>query len=137
MENTLHDGDNLIIDKISYRFFKPKRFEIIVLKYPQNMKKKFVKRIIGLPNEKIQIIGSDIYINDKKLKENFGKEKIKDAGIANKAIKLKNNEYFVLGDNRNNSTDSRSPDVGIIKFKLILGKIRFRIFPFNEVRIFP
>ena len=132
MENTLFDKDNLIVDKISYRFKEPKRFDVIV--FPYQKRNYFIKRIIGLPGETVYIDDDgNIFINDVLLKENFGKEKIQDPGIASKPIVLGENEYFVLGDNRNESFDSRFYEVGNIKKENIIGRAWLRIYPFNKI----
>lgn len=135
MMNTLQDEDKLIMDKISYRFREPKRFEIIVFPYRHTEKETHViKRIIGLPGETIQIKEGYVYINEKKLDESYGLEVIEEDnyGIAAEPITLGKNEYFVLGDNRNNSTDSRVPDVGPIHKIEIEGRAWLRIWPFDS-----
>lgn len=133
MNETLHDEDNLIVDKITYRFRDPKRFEIIVFPYEQEENTLYIKRIIGLPNETVYIDESgNIYINDVLLVENYGKETIISPGLAANPITLGPDEYFVLGDNRNCSRDSRYEDVGLISFDKIEGRAIFRIFPFNK-----
>lgn len=134
MENTLSDGDNLIVDKISYRFKEPSRYDIIVFPYEYKNDTYYIKRIIGLPGETVQIDQQGtIYINGKELKESYGREVIRNAGMAGAPIELKKGEYFVLGDNRNNSEDSRFSDVGIIHKERIVGKAVFRIFPFQSI----
>lgn len=133
MQSTLNSGDNLIVDKLTYRFSEPKRFDIIV--FPHAKHEYYIKRIIGLPGETVYISeNGDIYINEQKLEENFGKEVIEEnrRGLAAEPIVLGEDEYFVLGDNRNHSSDSRFADVGNIKRKNIIGKAWVRIFPFNE-----
>ncbi len=131
MENTLFDQDNLIIDKLSYHFIAPKRFDIIV--FPIITSKKFyIKRIIGLPGETVQIIDGNIYINSELLEEDYGKEIMKYAGTASVPIALNEDEYFVLGDNRNHSSDSRDPDVGVINKDRIIGKAWVRIWPLKR-----
>ena len=133
MNETLHDEDNLIVDKLTYRFRDPKRFEIIVFPYEQEENTLYIKRIIGLPNETVYIDESgNIYINDVLLVENYGKETIISPGLAANPITLGPDEYFVLGDNRNCSRDSRYEDVGLISFDKIEGRAIFRIFPFNK-----
>lgn len=133
MEYTLSDGDNLIVDKISYRFHDPERFDIIVFPYQYKEDTYYIKRIIGLPGETVQIDDSGtIYINGKELKESYGREIIKNPGTAAEPIKLGEGEYFVLGDNRNASSDSRDPSVGIIKRDDIVGRAWLRIYPFSK-----
>lgn len=134
MEDTLHDKDQLYVEKISYRFNALDRFDVIVF-YPYGREDKedyYVKRIIGLPGETVQIIGSDIYIDGELLEENYGKEPIENPGRAAEPITLGEDEYFVLGDNRNNSLDSRSERVGNVKKENIGGRVILRILPLNK-----
>lgn len=135
MESTLQDGDNLIVDKITYVFKEPERFDIIVFPYKKEEDKEevyYIKRIIGLPGEKVQISNGFIYINGKLLDESYGKdnELILNPGLAEMEIQLANDEYFVLGDNRNASSDSR--EIGNIKREIIVGRAWFRILPFSD-----
>lgn len=132
MENTLHNGDNLIVEKLSYRFSDPKRFDIIVFP-PTGKKEYYIKRIIGLPGETVQIDeDGNIYINGELLEENYGKETIQNPGRAAQPITLGDDEYFVMGDNRNNSKDSRSEEVGNVKRSQIIGRAWLRIWPLNQ-----
>ena len=132
METTLHDGDNLIVDKISFRFRDPKRFEIIVFPYKYEEKTYYIKRIMGLPGETVQVKDGYLYINGEKLEENYGNELMNSAGIAAEPIVLGEDEYFVLGDNRNHSSDSREPKVGVIKREDLLGRAWIRIWPLDQ-----
>lgn len=133
MEPTLSNGDNLIVDKISYRFRNPERFDIIIFPYKYEKNTFFIKRIIGMPGETVWINNSgEIYINGVLLSENYGLETIKYAGLASTPITLGKDEYFVMGDNRNDSTDSRFDVVGPIKRKEIVGRAWVRIYPFNK-----
>ena len=106
MENTLHNGDNLIVDKLSYRFHDPERFDIIVFPFQFQDNTYYIKRIIGLPGETVQIMDDGIELGD--------------------------DEYFVMGDNRNNSSDSRTDMVGNIKRENIIGKAWLRIWPVSD-----
>ena len=134
MESMLSDGDNLIVDKLSYRFSEPQRFDIIVFPFRYAEKTYYIKRIIGLPGETIYIDGNGtIFIDGEELKENYGKEVIKDPGRAYEPITLEEDEYFVLGDNRNNSSDSRDPVVGNIHRDEFIGKAWMRIWPLNKI----
>ena len=134
MEGTLQDADNLIVDKISYRLHEPKRFDIIV--FPYSERENYIKRIIGLPNETVAIDEDGvIYINGKELEESYGREVIQDAGVASSQVTLGADEYFVLGDNRNNSRDSRDSDIGNIKRKDIIGWAWIRIYPFDKIKV--
>lgn len=133
METTLHDKDNLLVEKVTYHFKDPDRFDIITF-YPKGREAKeyYIKRVIGLPGETVQIIGDTIYINGKVLKENYGLEPMLSGGIAKKPIRLGKDEFFVLGDNRNDSRDSRDGEsVGAVKKKNIDGHAILRIYPFS------
>ena len=132
METTLSDGDNLIVDKISYRFRDPERFEIIVFPFQYEEHTYYIKRIIGLPGETVQVIDGYVYINGEVLDENYGLEVMDDPGIAAEPITLGEDEYFVLGDNRNHSSDSRDPSVGVLHRNDIMGRAWIRIWPFDK-----
>lgn len=136
MEPTLEDADNLIVDKISYRFKDPERYDIIVFPYRDGSGLYYIKRIIGLPGERVFINDrGDVYVNGEKLEEDYIKEKAINAGLASLPVLLGEDEYFVLGDNRNNSTDSRSPEVGVVKKDEIIGRAIMRIWPLNKLEI--
>lgn len=135
MENTLSHGDNLIVDKLSYRFRDPERFDIIVFPFRYAAKTYYIKRIIGLPGETVQIQDGDIYIDGEILNESYGREVMKNAGLAADPITLGEDEYFVLGDNRNDSTDSRDPSVGVIHRDEIIGRAWVRIWPLSEIGV--
>lgn len=134
MEPTLYDSQNLILDKISYRFSDPERFDIIVFPFTaEGRDEHFIKRIIGLPGETVQIKDGYVYINDEKLETDiYGKEVMDYAGRAEEPITLGEDEYFVLGDNRNNSRDSRFEEVGNIQLDDITGRAFIRIWPLSE-----
>lgn len=135
MENTLSDGDNLIVDKITYRFSDPKRYDIIVFPYQYEENTYFIKRIIGLPGETVQIVDGTIYINGEALQESYGREVMKNSGLAADPVTLGEDEYFVLGDNRNDSTDSRDPSVGKIPRDRIIGRAWVRIWPLSKIGV--
>lgn len=138
METTLSDGDNLIVDKITYRFRDPQRFDIIVFPFQYQENTFYIKRIIGMPGEVVQIDEQGyIYINGEVLNESYGKEIIKpeNVGIASEPITLGEDEYFVMGDNRNNSADSRTEVVGNIHRSDIVGRAWLRIWPFSKFGI--
>lgn len=135
MENTLSDGDNLIVDKISYRFKDPERFDIIVFPFRYEENTYYIKRIIGLPGETIQIVDGTIYIDGEELEESYGREVMRSAGAAANPITLGDDEYFVLGDNRNNSSDSRDTQVSNIHRNEIVGRAFMRIWPLNKLKI--
>ena len=135
MENTLDNGDQLIVDKITYRFQDPERFDIIVFPFHYKENTYYIKRIIGLPGETVQIADGTIYINGEVLEESYGREVMQDPGIAAEPITLGENEYFVLGDNRNQSSDSRDPSVGLIHRDEIIGRAWLRIWPLDSFGI--
>ncbi len=132
MENTLDDGDQLIVDKLTYHFRDPERFDIIVFPFRYKENTYYIKRIIGLPGETVQILDGKIYIDGAELKESYGREVMQDAGTAAEPITLGDDEYFVLGDNRNYSSDSRDPSVGVIHRNEIVGRAWLRIWPFHS-----
>ena len=133
MEPTLQDGNNLIVDKLSYRFRDPKRTEIIVFPYKYEENTYYIKRIIGLPGETVQVKNGEVYIDGEILGEDYGAEAMEDAGIASDPIELGTDEYFVLGDNRNHSSDSRDPSVGVLRREDLIGRAWIRIYPFDEM----
>lgn len=136
MEPTLSDNDNLIVDKISYRFKDPQRFDIIVFPFLYEENTYYIKRIIGMPGETVYIDEEGtIYIDGEALAESYGSEIMLSAGRAGEPITLGEDEYFVLGDNRNNSSDSRDPSVGNIHRDKIIGKTWLRIWPLSEFGI--
>ncbi len=133
MEPTLQDSDSLLVDKISYRFKNPERFDIIIFPYRYGNEEYFIKRVIGLPGESVRIdYDGNIYINGQILDEHYGAEVILDPGRALEEVVLGEDEFFVMGDNRNHSMDSRDVSVGSIKKSDILGRAFIRIYPFDS-----
>lgn len=138
MEPTLADGDHLMVDKLSYRFHEPERFDIVVFPFQQEENTYYIKRIIGMPGETIQIDEKgNIYIDGKILEESYGREIIRAdrRGLAAEPVKLEEDEYFVMGDNRNNSSDSRVKAVGNVKRKDVIGKAWLRIWPLSRFSV--
>ena len=134
MEPTLSNGDNLIVDKISYRFRDPQRYDIIVFPYKYEEDTYYIKRIIGMPGETVQVIGGYVYINGELLESDiYGAEPMESGQLADQPITLGADEYFVLGDNRNHSSDSRDPSVGVLKRSDLLGRAWVRIYPFDKI----
>ncbi len=140
MEPNFHNYEYLIIDELSYRFHTPQRGEIVVFRYPRDPQEHFIKRVIGLPGETVQIKNGAVYVFNNEnpdgllLKEPYLAPG--EATIANNEnkITLKDNEYFVLGDNRKASQDSRF--FGSVNKSFITGRVWLRGFPINEVKIF-
>lgn len=126
MRPAVLDGDIVLVNRMIYDASKPKRGDIIVFKPNGNENaRSYIKRIIGLPGETVQIKGGEIYIDGEKLEENYETTAIEDAGTASEEITLDGDEYFVLGDNRRNSEDSRMADIGNVKRSEIEGKAWF------------
>ena len=136
METTLQDKDDLIVEKVTYHFKDPDRFDIITF-YPKgrNAKEYYIKRVIGLPGETIQIHDGKVYINGSVLEDDVSEDDILTAGLAAGELTLGENEYFVLGDNRNNSEDSRFANVGVVKKDDIVGSVWFIASPMKRMRL--
>ena len=133
MLNNYYNNDSLFVEKVSKHFSDPDRFDVIVFyPHPEQNDDYYIKRVIGLPGETIQISDGKIYINGKVLEEDYGKNEITYEGIAADPVKLGEDEFFVLGDNRKISMDSRYTEVGVVKKKNIGGVVIFRIYPFNR-----
>lgn len=135
MDNTLRDGQNLIMDKISYRFHDPDRFDIVIFPGPEEYGEHpyYIKRVIGLPGETIQIKNGKVFIDEQELTEDiYGiTDYIDEPGIAKEPILLGEDEYFCMGDNRPVSYDSRYEEVGIVDRSEIIGKVWIRIWPLS------
>ena len=122
MDSTLHDGDIMLLDEVSYRFSDIQRFDIVVIHREDEY---LIKRVIGLPGEKIKYVDGKLYVNGKYVKEDFKHKKTNDFSAI-----IDEENYFVMGDNRTNSTDSRS--FGTVSQDQILGKTSLTIFPFSR-----
>lgn len=129
MEPTLMPGDRIIVNKFIYRFREPARGEVMVFKYPLDPKRDFIKRVIGLPGDSVEIKDSTLYINGKKVDESYLPENLafNDYG----PVKVDKGAYFVLGDNRNNSEDSRF--WGFAPRKNVVGKAILIYWPLNRI----
>lgn len=137
MVPTFENGDYLIVDKISYRISNPDRDDVVVFRYPNDTTKFFIKRIIGLPGEIVDINGSEVTITNANHKQGFKLDQpfVKNLGNNETHFELKEGEYFVLGDNRSASSDSRY--WGPVKENLISGRALLRLLPISKVGIFP
>ena len=137
MFSTFHDGEYLIVDELSYHLNTPHRGDVIIFRYPLDKKRFFIKRIIGLPNEEILINNGEIIIMNKENPDGFKLDEpyINEKFDTTDSFKTGNDEYFVLGDNRNRSSDSRV--WGLLPGKLIIGRAYLRLLPFNEISYLP
>ncbi|WP_022763984.1 signal peptidase I [Butyrivibrio sp. XPD2006] len=129
MQPTLKNGQAVLIDRALSKIISPKTGDIIVFLPNGNVNSHYyVKRIVATPGDKVQIIDGSLYVNDElKMEDSDLYDKMEDAGIAANPIKLQSGEYFVLGDNRNSSEDSRSANIGIVKSGMIVGKAWFKL----------
>lgn len=137
MENTFHTGEYLIIDQVTYVFNDPKRGDVIVFHYPKDPSKFFIKRVIGLPGESIDIQGNVVTITKKDattevLAEPYIKTMAENTSLTET---LGEREYFVMGDNRDASSDSRV--WGVLPKDKIVGRALFRLFPFTKIETVP
>ncbi len=131
MEQTLTDGQRLFVDKLTYRFRDPQRGEIVVFKYPSNPSRKFIKRVIGIPGDVVAIRDNVLYLNGVPLEEDYiiGPTRGMYGAPTFGPQTVPEGCYFVLGDNRTNSDDSRYPDVGMVKRELIVGRAIISYWP--------
>lgn len=133
MEPTLAASDVVLVNRVTYHFEEPQRFDVIVFeKENKSAMKKYVKRVIGLPGETVQIIDEVVYIDGMPLEGDAGLEHVTLAGLASAEIVLGADEYFVLGDNRESSEDSRFSNIGNVKRSEIQGSVWLRVAPFQK-----
>ncbi|MBI2109325.1 MAG: signal peptidase I [Parcubacteria group bacterium] len=137
MVPTFENGDYLIVDQLSYRFHEPERGDVIVFRYPKDPSKFFIKRIIALPQETISIERGVVTIKNSVSREEFVLEESYNTAVFSDTttVALQEKEYFVMGDNRGASLDSRS--WGALPRELVVGRALVRLFPFNHISVFP
>ena len=133
MNPGISEGDVLVMDRLSYKFSEPGRFDVIVFPFRYQTDTVFVRRVIGLPGETVQIEDGHIYINGILLDEHYGIGEEMQGGLAGEVITLSEDEYFVLADNRDSTPDSREPSVRNIKKDDIIGKAIFCIWPLQNI----
>ena len=134
MGPTGKDDDSILINKMSYKLHSVKRNDVVVLRQNGSEHNYYVvQRVIGLPGEKVKITNGEVYIDGKVLDEKYDFPLMKNGGLALDEITLDDYEYFVLGDNRNNSEDSRYADIGMVRKRYIVGKIWFTCSPFEKL----
>ena len=131
MTPLLQSEDIVLMDRLAYDFGSPKRFDVVV--FQREDQKLNVKRVIGLPGETIQISGGAVYVNDQRLEAANGLETVSLAGLAETPIHLGEEEYFLLGDNRDSSEDSRFANIGNVRSNQIQGKVWLRVYPLMNV----
>ena len=140
MEPNFYDHEYLIVNEITYRFNEPERGDIVVFRYPRNPQEYFIKRMIGLPGESVQIKDGRVVIYNEEnpdgivLKEPYLSPDLKTYALSEEKVKLGKDEYFVLGDNRNSSKDSRS--FGPVNRSYLTGKVLLRGWPFDRIKLF-
>ncbi len=137
MVPTFENGEYLVVDEVSYRLGEPKRGDVVIFKYPNDTTKFFIKRIIGLPNETIDIKGSEVTITNREHPEGLKLDQpyVKNAANDKTHFELKEDEYFVMGDNRTASSDSRY--WGAVPRKLIVGRAFLRLLPPSHLGLMP
>ncbi len=128
MEPALYNGQEVLINRFVYKLMAPKRGDVVVFLPSGNQNSHYyLKRVVGIPGETVQIVDGYLYIDGIIAEEDESYDKMEDAGIASNPITLKNDEFFVLGDNRNNSEDSRSGNIGVVHREAIAGKAWFEL----------
>ncbi|MBR5337256.1 MAG: signal peptidase I [Lachnospiraceae bacterium] len=133
MQPTIDHSEHLLVDRVRYLIFSPGRNDIIAFAPNKGERSNvYIRRIIGMPGDTVLIKDGRLYINGELYEDEFSKEVIKNPGIADDEIKVGEDEYFVLGDNRNLSEDSRSEIIGNVMRMEIIGKVWFRTAPFNK-----
>lgn len=133
MQPALCNGDTVMINRFSYAYTSPKRYDVIAFKTSKTgFNKIYIKRVIGVPGDKVSITEGKVYINDTQLSDDVFTDNILTAGLAANSITLGKDEYFVLGDNRNNSEDSRFANIGLVKKENIIGSAWLITSPVNR-----
>lgn len=134
MAETLHGGDEILVNRFIYKVTNPKPNDIIVFLPNGNEKSHYyVKRVVAVPGDTVLIENGALYVNGELFEDEIDAASIEEAGLASEEIKLASDEFFVLGDNRNNSEDSRYANIGNIKKAHIIGKAWFRIAPWGDI----
>lgn len=130
MRPTLQNEERVVVNKFLYHFEKPKFGDVIVFEFPKDKSRNFIKRVIGIPGDTVEIKDSKVYVNDKILDEPYI---LSTTELGFKKEVVPPNTVFVLGDNRNNSEDSRFQDVGFVPYELIKGKAEYIFWPLDKI----
>jgi len=131
---TLMNGERLVVNKFIYRFRFPERGEIVVFKYPRDPSRDFIKRVIAIPGDTLEIRDGKVFLNGQVLQENYIRERTRGSFPL---VRVPEGHVFVMGDNRNNSEDSRFPDVGFVPESLIKGKAIVVFWPLDQMKTLP
>jgi len=135
MQPLFDDGEQILTDKFVYIFGDPKPNDIIVFLPNGNAKSHYyVKRVVGVPGDRIRIKDGILYVNGERFEEKVDVSTMEYAGLAENEIELDKDEFFVLGDNRNSSEDSRYANIGLVRKEYIVGKCWFRVFPLKKIK---
>ena len=134
MCDTLQDGEIMLVTKPEYLFGDPQRGDVVICKYPGRTEN-FVKRVMGIPGDVIEIRSNVVYRNGEALDEPYLTPERNDNGFSMAPFTLGEDEYFVMGDNRNASSDSRKAEIGMVDERLIVGKVLLRVFPLDSIGI--
>lgn len=134
MQPLLNSDDVVLVNSLVYDFGKPDRMDVVV--FEREDKKLYVKRVIGIPGDVVQIQDGTVYVNEQPIQEE-GLGHVSLAGLAEKPVELGEGEYFLLGDNRDSSEDSRFANVGNVKEEQILGRVWLRLFPLIDICLIP
>ncbi len=129
MQPTVYNGQGILVNRLVFKLFGPKRGDVVVFLPNGNANSHYyVKRVVAVPGEKVQIIDGELYVNGVKAEEDSETyDKMEDSGIATNELKLGSGEYFLLGDNRNSSEDSRSANIGVVTTKMMVGRAWFKL----------
>lgn len=131
MMETLQDGERMFVTKYQYLFGDPQRFDVVICHFPDRGRENFVKRVVGIPGDTVSIEEGVLHLDGEAIAEPY----IEHLPYSDMApVTLGEGEYFVMGDNRTVSHDSRYPDVGPLQRKQIIGKVRAVIWPLTEIR---
>ncbi len=135
MSPALNPGDRVAVNRLAYLLTNPKRGDVIQFRSAQDAGTVFLRRVIGLPGETVQIREGNVYINQSPLSEAYASGVLQYAGTAATPLTLSEDEYFVMSDNRSNNFDSRDPTVGTVKRNTVSGKVWLKVLPFREFRL--
>ncbi|MBP2662991.1 MAG: spsB [Firmicutes bacterium] len=134
MRPTLVNGERLVVNKFIYRFKTPERGEVLVFRYPRDPSRDFIKRVIAVPGDTVEIKDGRVFLNGQLLNEPYILERIKGSYPA---VTVPDGHIYVMGDNRNNSEDSRFKDVGFVPLELIKGKAVTVFWPIDHIKTLP